>query len=318
MLGFRTSFHTRFGAVAGIVLLALAGCSDAAEAPQTEPAGEPPRIIVSGASGNLGSQAVMELLALGVQPEQLILVSRSPEELADYAALGASTRFGDFTQPESLASAYEGGDRLLLISLNTVGNPNPRVASERQQLHQTAIDAAVAAGVERIVYTSFVDADENVSPIAVDHRATEQMLRDSGVAWTSLRNGWYMDRIADMAAEMVAAGEATVPAEEEGAALITRNDLAAAAAVALVEDGHENETYELTGSETIGVADVARIASEVAEAEIEILTVADTEASLDLDSGTLITDDFEQLTGRTPTTAREFLVANREALVAAN
>lgn len=299
------------------LLLTAVGCSGGDGSPET---GDPQTmLIVSGASGNLGGQAVEELLALGIQPEQLILVSRTPAELESYAAQGASVRFGDFTQPESLASAYQGGDRLLLISLNTRGNPNPRVASERQQLHGAAIDAAAAAGVQRIVYTSFVDADQNASPIAVDHRATEQMLRDSGLEWTSLRNGWYMDRIADMAAQMVADGEATIPADESGTAFITRDDLAAAAAIALAEDGHVNEIYELTGSELIGVAEVARMAAEIAGAEIETRPAADsTGAMLDNDSGTLITDHFEQLTGRPPTTAREFLEMNREMLVAAN
>lgn len=300
------------------ICFALTACAgDDADVPADDSA--EPTIIVSGASGNLGGQAVEELLAMGVQPERLILVSRSPEELEDYADRGASVRFGDFTQPESLASAYEGGDRLLLISLNTFGNPNPRVASERQQLHQTAIDAAVAAGVQRIVYTSFVDAEENTSPIAVDHRATEEMLRNSGLEWTALRNGWYMDRIVDLAAQMIADGEVALPADETGTAFITRDDLAAAAAAALVQEDHDKEIYELTGTELIGVADVARIASEVAEAEIELSSAAeDTAPSLDLESGTLITTDFEELTGRAPISAREFLEANRETLIAAS
>jgi NAD(P)H dehydrogenase (quinone) len=93
------------------------------------------RIIVSGASGQLGALAVEELLARGVDPRDLILVSRTPEELAAYAQRGAATRFGDFTQPESLPAAYEGGTRLLLISISA-GPDN------RPQLHKNAIDAA--------------------------------------------------------------------------------------------------------------------------------------------------------------------------------
>jgi NAD(P)H dehydrogenase (quinone) len=105
----------------------------------------PEAIVVSGASGQLGGLVVEELLALGVEPERLILVSRTPETLERYAAMGASTRFGDFTKPESLASAYEGGDRLLLISIDT------GVGSNRASLHETAVAAAAAAGVRHNV-----------------------------------------------------------------------------------------------------------------------------------------------------------------------
>ncbi len=141
------------------------------------------RLIVSGASGQLGALVVDELLARGVDPRDLILVSRTPEELAAYAAQGAATRFGDFTQPESLPAAYAGGTRLLLISISA-GPDN------RPQLHKNAIDAAVAAGVRHIVYTSTVDADNtDVRALsAAMHRETEQILRDSGVALTMLRN----------------------------------------------------------------------------------------------------------------------------------
>ena len=148
---------------------------------------------------------VEELLDRGIWPENLILVSRTPLELERYAALGASTRFGDFLQPESLDTAYQGGDRLLLISLNS-NNRDPRDPARRAELHQVAIDAAVAAGVQHIVYTSFVDADNNVSPIAVAHRATETALRESGITWTILRNQWYADRLVGEAARMVADG----------------------------------------------------------------------------------------------------------------
>jgi len=279
-----------------------------------------PKIIVSGASGQLGGLVVEALLARGVAPSDLILVSRSPEELADYAAMGASTRFGDFTQPESLATAYAGGDKLLIISLNTRGNPNPRVATERAALQKTAIDAAVAAGVQHIVYTSFVDADRNTSPIAVDHRATEADLRGSGVAWTSLRDQWYADRIVAEAEQMIANGSAVVAADERGTAYVTREDCAAAAAAVLTTPGHENRVYEITGPELVFRSDIARIASELTGAPIEIRTATpDEEADLPEEppSGETLTTDFRDLTGQPGTTARQILEANVDALRAA-
>ncbi|MGE0159779.1 MAG: NAD(P)H-binding protein [Gemmatimonadales bacterium] len=279
-----------------------------------------PKIIVSGASGQLGGMAVEELLARGVEPSNLILVSRTPETLERYARMGASTRFGDFTQPESLATAYEGGDKMLLISLNTRGNPNPRVAAERAALHQIAIDAAVAAGVQHIVYTSYVDAERNTSPIAADHRLTEAMLRASGVAWTALRDQWYADRIVGEAAEMVAAGRAIVDPNEVGAAYVTREDCAAAAAAVLTSPGHENRIYEITGPERTLRRDIARIASEITGVPIDVV-----EATPDLlsqvpeppPSSETLSTHFTDLTGRRGTTARQILEANRETLLAA-
>jgi NAD(P)H dehydrogenase (quinone) len=293
-------------------LLVVSSCSPAAE--------PSPRIIVSGASGQLGSLVVEELLARGVPATDLILVSRTPEELERYAAMGASARFGDFTQPGSLASAYEGGTRLLLISLNTRGNPNPRVASERAALQRTAIQAAVAAGVQHIVYTSFVDADANTSPIAVDHRVTEADLRESGVAWTSLRNQWYADRIVAEAAAMVADARVLVHPDDPGAAYVTREDCAAAAAAVLTTPGHENRVYEVTGPALIRTRDVALIASEITGVDIEVVEATPEQiAGLPEPppSGTTLSTHFRELTGREGTTARQLLDRNRETLLAA-
>jgi uncharacterized protein YbjT (DUF2867 family) len=152
-------------------------------------------IIVSGASGQLGSLVIEELLARGVAPANLILVSRTPntEHLSAYARRGASVRFGDVTQPESLASAYDGGARMLFISVKAGGVSRP-------ELHTRAIAAAARAGVRHIAYTSYVNADRYLSSaIAVDHRRTEQFLEESGVAWTMLRNHIYANGLVDRA-----------------------------------------------------------------------------------------------------------------------
>ena len=304
-----------FRRIAATVAIAAAAATAGAAQQATSP-----KIIVSGASGQLGGLAVEELLARGVAPTDLILVSRTPETLERYARMGASTRFGDFTQPESLPTAYEGGDKMLLISLNTRGNPNPRVAAERAALHQTAIDAAVAAGVEHIVYTSYVDAERNTSPIAVDHRLTEAMLHESGVAWTALRDQWYADRIVGEAAEMIAAGRVLVDPNEVGAAYVTREDCAAAAAAVLTTPGHENRIYEITGPDRILRRDIARIASEIAGVSIEVIEAnADQLAEVPEPppSSETLSTHFADLTGRPGTTARQLLEANRETLLAA-
>lgn len=293
------------------VIVPLSACSSA---PDTSTLSEDV-IIVSGASGQLGGVAVEELLARGVAPENLILVSRTPEQLDEYAQMGASTRFGDFSQPESLAAAYEGGDRLLLISLNTRGNPNPAVRTQRVEFHKNAIDAAVAAGVRHIVYISYVDADNNPSPIAIDHRATEALLRESGVAWTFIRDQWYANRFVGQAASILEAGRVVAGRNQAGTAFVAREDCAAAAAAALSTPGHENRIYEITGPELIGSREIARILGELTGETIEVVEATSEDEAVtvpDMPAGTMLTDDFEELVGRPPMSVRQLLEANRE------
>ena len=276
-----------------------------------------PRIVISGASGQLGGLVVEELLDRGIRPENLILVSRTPLELERYAALGASTRFGDFLQPESLDSAYEGGERLLLISLNS-NNRDPRVPARRAELHQVAIDAAVDAGIEHIVYTSFVDADNNVSPIAVAHRATEAALHDSGITWTFLRNQWYADRLVGEAVRMVGEGRVLVLPGDPGTAYVTREDCAAAAAAALMNAGHENRVYEITGPVLIRMSELATIAREISGVEVEVREAGPGDEVREAPpSGGTLSTHFREITGEPGTTARDLLEANRSALLAA-
>ena len=170
------------------------------------------------------------------RPENLILVSRTPntDHLKAYAARGASVRFGDFNEPESLDEAYRGGTRMLLISINGGGGDRP-------ELHKVAIDAAVRAGVKQIAYTSYVNADLNeASTIAVDHRRTERILQESGVAWTMLRNQIYANGLVDQAIQIVRDGGLVTHTPDARVAYVTREDCAAAAAAVLATPGHEN------------------------------------------------------------------------------
>lgn len=268
-------------------------------------------IIVSGASGQLGGLVVEDLLALGVAPERLILVSRTPEALERYAAMGASTRFGDFTQPESLAAAYEGGDRMLLISINT------GVGGERPALHEAAIDAAVAAGVRHIAYTSFVDLDNNDSPLAEDHRRTEEFLRESGVAWTMLRNSLYMNGVVAQAERMLADGQVVAGSDDSGVAYVTREDCAAAAAAVLATPGHEFQAYDITGPEAVRPQDIAEVAAEVTGIPVEIVQDDGRGAAPALSgpSFRVVSGAVQDLTGRPPTSIRDLLEANRDELL---
>jgi NAD(P)H dehydrogenase (quinone) len=269
------------------------------------------RIIVSGASGNLGGLTVDELLARGVPASRLILVSRTPDELKKYADLGASVRFGDFTKPESLPAAYAGGTRMLLIS---VGGSGEVTAAE---LLKRAIDAAKAAGVKHIAYTSYVGITRgDTAGRAADHQATEEALKASGVAWTMLRNSIYMHGQIGQAARWVADGRAVIPPNESPIGYITREDCARAAAAVLSTPGHENKAYDITGPELIGVRDAAAIAAAVTGKPIEVVQGgADTRPGFGRPAMAFTTSHFEDLTGRKPTSLRELFEANKTALL---
>jgi NAD(P)H dehydrogenase (quinone) len=270
------------------------------------------KIIVSGASGNLGGLTVKELLARGVPASRLILVSRTPDELAEYAALGASVRFGDFTKPESLPAAYEGGSRMLLISVGGTPTESASVLLKR------AIDAAKAAGVRHIAYTSYVGITRgDVEGRAADHQQTEEILMASGVAWTMLRNSIYMDGLIRQAAQMVADGRAVIPPNESPIGYIARADCAAAAAAVLSTPGHEGKAYDITGPALLGVRETAAAASAVTGKQIDVVQGgADARPGFGRPAMSFTTSHFQDVVGRAPTGVRALLEANKDALLA--
>jgi NAD(P)H dehydrogenase (quinone) len=301
----RTSFLSR------LVAVAVAGFALVLGVPPSPAAAQGERIIVSGASGNLGGLTVDELLARGVPASRLILVSRTPDELEKYAKQGASVRFGDFTQPESLAAAYAGGTRMLLISVGGSGDVSAATLLTR------AIDAAKAAGVEHIAYTSYVGITRgDTAGRAADHQATEEALRASGLKWTMLRNSIYMHGLIGQAARMVADGRAVIPPNESPIGYVTREDCARAAAAVLATPGHENKAYDITGPELIGVRETAAVASAVTGTEIEVVQGgADTRPGFGRPAMAFTTTHFEELTGRKPTSLRELFTASKDALL---
>lgn len=291
------------------------------------------KIIVSGASGQLGGLVIEELLKRKVAPQNLILVSRTPDTLKAYADRGASVRFGDFTEPESLFAAYQGGTRMLLISINGGGGQRP-------ELHKVAIDAAVSAGVKQIAYTSYVNADRyTTSILAGDHRRTERYLMDSGIAWTLLRNQIYANGLPDQALQIVRDGKLVTSTPDARVAYVTREDCAAAAAAVLATPGHDNKAYNITGPDAIGPAELVAMTSEISGKKVELVVLEEPayrqylldngtpengingalSFAKELDSpflrepSTAVAD----LTGRAPTSVRSLLVAEKAKLVAA-
>ncbi len=269
------------------------------------------KIIISGASGNLGSLTVKELLARGVPASRLILVSRTPEEQKEYADMGASVRFGDFTKPESLPAAYAGGTRMLLISVGGDAQTPAAVLLKR------AIDAAKAAGVKQIAYTSYVGITRgDVAGRAADHKQAEDALKASGVAWTMLRNSIYMDGLLRQAATMVSTGKAEVPPNEFPIGYISRADCAAAAAAVLTTPGHENKAYDITGPELLGVKETAAAAAAVTGKKIEVVPAGPNgRPGFGREAMAFTTTHFKDLTGREPTSVRALFEANKGALL---
>jgi NAD(P)H dehydrogenase (quinone) len=156
-------------------------------------------VVISGASGQFGRRAAQRVLET-LPPNQLILVTRRPDALRDLAERGVVVRRGDFNDPDSLPDAFAGGDKLLLISTDALGS--------RVMQHGAAIKAAVRAGMRSIAYTSAVNPTEsNPMAVAVEHRATEEAVRASGLAWTFLRNSIYADLLPRAAAQALATGQ---------------------------------------------------------------------------------------------------------------
>jgi NAD(P)H dehydrogenase (quinone) len=224
-------------------------------------------IVITGASGHLGRR-VAELVLDQAPERELVLVTRSPEKLADLAERGADVRHGDFDGPASLDVAFVGGERLLLVSTDVVG---ARVAQ-----HRRAIDAAVRAGVRHVVYTSLPNATpDNPATVAVEHRETEEALRASGLAWTFLRNSIYADMQPQSAEAALAAGELVTNAGAGRTALVAREDCAAVAAAVLVGDGHEGKAYDVTGPDLLGADDLAALYAAAGGKPVTVVHVDD-------------------------------------------
>jgi NAD(P)H dehydrogenase (quinone) len=226
--------------------------------------------VITGAAGNLGRQTA-ELMLERVGAAELVLVTRRPDELTDLASRGAEVRRADFDSPESLAPAFAGGERLLLISTDVVG--------ERVPGHLAAIDAAAAAGVRHVAYTSIPNpTDANPAGVVPDHRATEEHLAASSLEWTFLRNGLYAEYRIPEAQSAVAGGMFRHNQGDGRTAYVSRADCAAAAAAVLSGgDEHSGRAYDITGPELLGAAELGRLYSEAGGKPVEAVNVSDAE-----------------------------------------
>ncbi len=287
-------------------------------------------IIVNGASGQLGRQTLEHLLKR-VSADQIRAVSRDPSKLADFQARGVATARADLNDPATLPEAYDGGDVLYLISTDDL-SPGTRV---RQ--HKASIDAAKAAGIRQVVYSSCTDPrPENPFSGAVDHRGTEEALAGSGLAWTSLRNNFYAELLLMPGA--YPQGSVVANWGEGQVAYVTRDDCASVAAAVLADPGrYANQALEVTGPDLVGLRQMAQMVGEVAGRVVEAHIVDDDAFAAGL-RGSGLPSEFAQIlltfgqsvrggwfgkpsptvlevTGQPPTTPHAFLEANRDALL---
>lgn len=225
------------------------------------------RLLITGASGQLGRRTA-ELVLETAAPERLILVTRSPGKLADLAARGADVRFGDFEDPASLPAAFQGAARMLLISATDL--------ERRVRQHRDAIRAAVKAGVTRIVYTSGLAPEPgNPAAVAPSHYATEQSLAAQRIDWTILRNSLYAEYQAVEAQRAIETGQLVHNRGDGRVAYVSREDCARAAAAVLVDGGHENVIYDITGPERYGASDLAKLYSELGGRDVTATALDD-------------------------------------------
>ncbi|WP_369183352.1 SDR family oxidoreductase [Streptomyces sp. Y1] len=208
--------------------------------------------VVTGATGQLGRLVVEGLLAT-VPAGEVAVAVRSAEKAADLAARGVAVRVVDYDRPESLAGAFAAGDRVLLISGNELGRRIPQ--------HRAVVEAAAAAGVALLAYTSILGAA--TFRLADEHQATEELVRASGLPYVLLRNGWYAENYLDDAAGTVERGVVLGSAGDGRVAGAPRRDYAAAAVAVLTGEGHENTVYELSGDTAWSLGELA---AELAQA----------------------------------------------------
>jgi len=296
---------------------------------------------MTGAAGRYGRLATEKLIAQG-RARDLILITRTPARLADCAQAGCEVRYGDFDRPESLRAALRGADKLMLISGTRVG--------ARVRQHRAAIDAAEAADVRHIIYTSFVNVEPaNPAIVAIDHRETENLIRASGLAFTFLRDAHYADAmILNAGPGFIASGVWLTSTQGGREAMVWREDCVNCAVAVLTENGHENKTYPVTGPNRESFAEVAAMLAELTGRPIRLVETDDagmyahfdalgiprepvddqTVSGIPWNSDDMVsferairegfldvcTDDVQRLTGRLARSVRELIHANADIL----
>ncbi len=227
-------------------------------------------IVVTGATGHLG-KAVVECLLRRVPAKQIVASVRNAEKASDLVMQGVEVRTGDFADASSLKKAFAGAGQVLIVSADKLGD-------EALQLHRAAIEAARETGVRRVLYTSHMGARAGSPFLPADqHAGTEADLARSGLAYTSLRHGFYAESCLHMIRDGLRAGDLRTP-EDGPISWTARADLVEADAAILAAEGQwDGITPPLTASKAVTMAEVAAIASEATGRDVRHTTVTDEE-----------------------------------------
>ncbi len=198
------------------------------------------KYAITGSTGGFGSAAVDHLIAKGVEPSSIAALARSEEKAAGLKKKGVDVRIADYGDKASLTKAFEGVDRVLLVSGSEVG--------KRFEQHSNVIEAAKAAGVKLLAYTSITRAESSANPLAPEHKLTESALKESGLNYTVLRNNWYLENYAADVQYAAQTGTLATATADGRVSSALRSEYAEAAVNVLSGEGHAGKTYELSGS----------------------------------------------------------------------
>jgi NAD(P)H dehydrogenase (quinone) len=205
-------------------------------------------IVITGATGQLGRLVIANLLKT-TPAGQIVAAVRDPAKAADLVAQGVHVRQADYNDPASLDAAFAGATKVLLISSNDLGN--------RGAQHRNVIDAAVRASVALLAYTSVLHADHSLLGLAAEHRETEEAIRASGLTYTLLRNGWYVENHTAALKGALEHGALNGAAGDGQIASAARADYAEAAAVVLASGQPVQQVYELAGDTAFTLSELA-------------------------------------------------------------
>lgn len=287
-------------------------------------------ILVTGASGQLGQLVLEELIQAGAK--RVIATTRHPDRLSAFKKKGVEVRMADFEDAVSLAKAFKGAERILLISTDAIGR--------RLAQHQAAINAAVKAGAGYIAYTSFVHGPTSSITFAPEHMGTEDAVQSSGLEWTLLRNNFYMDMLPQKLAPAVASGILAALPGNGAVGYVSRLDCARAAAAALISSRWDNKAVDITGPAAVSYSDLAAMASDIFGRRVSYQPLSEEalrqgmgqaqlpEPVIDMlisfekaiANGELktVSNDVETMTGKPPRDAASFLRENMQVVLKGN
>lgn len=228
---------------------------------------------ITGSTGGFGSSAISHLLNEGVKPSSIVALARNEEKAADYKSKGIDVRIGNYDDSETLKQAFQGIDRILLISSSEVG--------KRFKQHSNVIEAAKIAGVKQIVYTSLTKADISTNPLAPEHKLTEAALKESGLDYVILRNNWYTENYLSDVQYSDQTGVIATAADKGKVASVTKAEYAEAAVKVLIGEGYSGKTFEFSG-ELWDFNQLAKAAGKIFKKEIRFsaITAAERKSNL--------------------------------------